>query len=401
MAWPLVRDFNGGGTLIEIPLDRDLLEAIPLGQDGWSVLDLRVEVEPVDGEIDVTDNVICLASWIPVAEGALEDAMGPTWVDDDYFLDPEHWPPHGLAWTGVIVDHEGGSASYDPDSALAVVTVADGANQNPRLVWFEERPGDSVSGALLRYRRNLAGYGGDPYLDAGAEEADGIPDFALEQSGHSNRSWLTADSQWRTVVWRRGLNGPFGGYPVPVLADPERTGDTVSLHLAPDVNCLLDEPGCPNGLHPRTSIDVVGVWREQGPPPPDPIYSVIGLRVLQAGQWRPPPARVAPGQVLDFAVEVRNIGSVAGTAVLSASVDVMPINENQPYHQMTGSATVTISPGESHNLQIGPAWVPWAGGFYSLSGPVTESGDQIGSVASVIEVVDDPAPCPIPTVNLP
>lgn len=401
IALPVTATMGIGSTVIEIPLHRALLEALPLGVDGWSLLDLKLQVEPADGETDLADNVVCLPSWIPVADGALDDAMGPTWVDDDYFLGPEHWPPHGLAWTGVTVVHEGGAPYYDPDRALAVVTVEDGGNEVPRLVWFEEHPGESVSGALIRYRRSDPGFGGDPFLDAGAEEADGTPGFQLDISGHPNRSWLAADSQWRTLVWRRGNSGPFGDDPVPVLATPGSSGDTLSMHLAPDTNCLLDEPGCPSGLHPTTTIDVVGVWRELGAPPPTPVYAVEGLRMLQDGQWLPPPAEVAVGQPLDFAVEVRNIGSVPGTAVLSAEIDILALNENPSDHSMTGAATVTIAPGASYFLLLDPPWTPLATGPFRVSGPVRESGQWIGSVSSSIEVVGDPTACPVPTVNLP
>ncbi len=401
MAPAVTWETGNGRTVVEILLERTLLEAIPLGGGDWSLLDLRLAVEPENGEIDLEDNLACLQSWIPVAAGGLEDSMGPTWVDDDYFLDPEHWPPHGLAWTGVTVVHEEGGVSYDADSALAMVAVADGGNEDPRLVWFEDRPGETVSGALIRYRRSEAGFGGDPFLDAGAEEADGIPGFELDVAGHGNRSWLVTDSQWRTVVWRRGTIGPFGGYPVPLLETPGLIGDTVSLHLAPDTNCLVDEVGCASGLYPRTALDVVGVWREQGTPPPTPVFVVLGLRLLQGGQWLSPPAQVPPGQELEFAVEVGNAGPVSGTAVLAATVDVFAMSENPSVHQMTGSATVTIAPGDSHNLPIGPAWVPWTPGLYRLTGPVTESGELIGSVSRVIEVVEDPTPCPVPAVNLP
>jgi hypothetical protein len=238
-------------------------------------------------------------------------------------------------------------------------------------------------------------------VDAGAAEADGIPTFELETSDHSNRSSLAADSQWRTVVWRRGHSGPFGGYPVPVLASPASTGNTLSLHAAPDTNCLLDEADCPSGLHPTTSLDVVGVWLEGGPPPPSPVFLVDGVRILDGGQWVWPPAQVPTGRQLRYAVAVRNVGTTSGTAVLAAAIDILATSEHPSVHHMTGSGTVTIGPGETYQLPLAPPWLPEAAGDFVVIGPVNESGQWIGTVQQPIEVVADPVPCPVPAVNLP
>ena len=392
---------TGGEGIVDLPLDRDQLEDLSLGSAGWSLLDLKIVVDPIDGESDLSDNTLCLASWILVAESGLGDSIGTTWVGDDYFLDPDHWPPNGLTWTGLTVAHEEGAANHDPDSALVVLAVEDGANEEPRLVWFEDRPGDNVSGLLLRYRRDHEGFGGAPFLEAGAEEANGVPLFDLDVAGHWNRSGMVADSQWRTLVWRRGSAAPFGSFPVPVLETPGRTGDTLSLHLAPDSNCLLDETGCPSGLHPETMVDIVGGWYEQGSAPPQPVFFVAGLRMWGAGGWQVIPPEVIRGESVDLGVEIQNIGNAAGTAHLYARVDITPLSEHNLSQVVTGSAVVTIPPNASYHLRLEPAWMPGAVGNFLLDGVVSESGQQIGHVWTDVQVVEGGSGCAVPAIDLP
>lgn len=139
----------------------------------------------------------------------------------------------------------------------------------------------------------------------------------------------------------------------------------------------------------------------QGGGPPGPVFSVAGLRVWEAGQWVPVPAQLPVGVAVDFAVEVRNVGSAAGTAALTAVAEVMPLSENPLVHYMSGAATVVIAPGAAHFLQLGPAWLPLAAGWYRISGAVEESGVEIGSFSETREVVAGADPCPVPAVALP
>jgi hypothetical protein len=322
-------------------------------------------------------------------------------VDDGFFLDPEHWPPDGLVWTGVSLGHVQGSTDYDPHSALAVLTVDDGANEEPRLVWYEDRPEESVSGLMLRYRREMAGFGGEPYLDAGAAEAVGLPIFELDREGHANRNRLSADNQWRTLLWRRGASNPFGSYPVAVLASPESTGDTLSLHLAVDTNCAYDEVDCSSGVYPDTLIDSVRVWSLSGPLSGEPVFVVTGLSLFAAGVWLPLPSQLPIGGPYQLAVELRNVGTATGEAQLSSIVELRDIDESPGTTTLTGSAVVTIPAGEAYQLELQPLWEPASQGRFLLIGPVWESGQVIGSVSQFLEIVGGGGDCPIPIVSLP
>ncbi len=393
--------FHEGSEVVDVPLDRGHLEQLALGNDGWSMLDLKVTVAPAQDERDLDDNVVCLPAWVPVADGEIDEVMGPTWLADDYFLDPQHWPPHGLVWTGITLDHEEGSAAWDPTSALVSMSVDGSSNEDPRLIWYEDRPDAAVTGLLIRYRRSHAGFGDGPFLDAGAEEANGLPIFDITPDGHENRAVVTADSQWRTLVWRRGVAGPFGGFPVPILQAPFSSGDTLSLHLAPDLNCLVDEPGCPSGIHPATLIDVVGGWHATDLPPPEPLFVSSGLRLWRLGEWVPTPGQLPPGENHEFAVEVRNVGSVSGVADLYAVVEVLVAGESSALHTMTGSGTVTIPANGSHDLPLYPGWTPMSPGVRRLVGTVSEGGQVLDEFEVVVEVIDGGPDCPVPIVNLP
>lgn len=398
---PVTRIFSSGaGGPVELLIDPARVLSLPIGSDGWSIVDLKIAIEPVADELDTSDNRACIAAWLPVADADLGSAMGPTWVDDSYFLDPQHWPPDGLVWTGVTLEHHEGSAWMDPDSALVAMTVDDGANEAPRVVWFEGIDGETVSGLLLRYRRAEVGYGGPAFLDGGSAEAFSIPDFDLEVPGHPNRSLLTPDTQWRTLVWRRGDSGPFGPFPVPQLVSPGGAGPLLSLHLAPDRNCLVDEPTCPSGLRPETMLDVVGVWHDSGTPPLEPLFTVAGLRARQGDDWGLPPATVTSGEVVVYGVEIRNVGTAMGVAELSAEVEILPIDEAFN-HLLVGAETVPIPAGGFHVLALDPPWRPIAPGQYLISGAVRESGAVIGQVEDGVEVVGGGTQCPVPTVNLP
>ena len=393
--------FHEGTQVVDVPLDRGHLEAVALVDDGWSLLDLKVTVAPVMNEQDLEDNAICLPAWVAMADGALEEVMGPTWLADDYFLDPQHWPPHGLVWTGVTLDHEEGATSWDPDSALLSMSVDGSSNEDPRVIWYEDRPDAAVSGLLIRYRRTHAGFGDGPFLDAGAEEADGIPAFDIVPEGHENRAGLTADSQWRTLVWRRDANGPFGEFPVPILESPASSGDTLSLHLAPDRNCLVNEPGCPSDIHPATLIDVVGGWHVTDLPSPEPFFVAAGLRLWRFGQWVPVPSQLVSGEDYEFAVEVRNVGAVSGVADLYAAVEILVAGESSPMHTMTGSEIVTIPANGSYDLPLDPGWTPVSPGVRRMLGAVSETGQLLDEIDVVVEVIDDGSGCPVPVVDLP
>ena len=282
-----------------------------------------------------------------------------------------------------------------------MLAVEDGANEPPRLVWFEEQQGRTVAGLLTRYRRAEAGYGGAPFLDAGCAESTGLPDLELEVPGHPNRSWLVADAQWRTVAWRRGDAAPFGSFPVPQLVSPAGAGPVLSLHLAPDRNCLLDEPGCPSGLRPETMLDVVAVWYADGPPVLEPLFIVEGLRVRSGDDWLAAPDTVMSGDSVEYGVEVRNVGNALGTAVLTAMVEIIPASEGPARHVLTGSETVPIPAGASHVLRLDPVWQPISAGLHRLLGWVQESGLEIGQVDELVEVVDPGTGCPIPIASLP
>ncbi len=401
LAAPRQWTFYDGSDVVDVPLDRGYLEQLELGPDGLSMLDFKVVVDAVANEQEVDDNVLCTTAWIAVVDDGIEDVLGPTWLADDYFLDPAHWPPQGLVWTGVTLEHEEGSADWDPDSALVAMSVDSASNEDPRLIWYEDRSGDTVSGLLIRYRRSRQGFGDGPYLDAGAEEADGLHTFDLAPEGHPNRAVLTADSQWRTLVWRRGAANPFGGFSVPVLEAPVSSGDTLSLHLAPDVNCLVDEPGCPSGIHPTMLVDVVGGWHATDLPPPEPLFVSAGLRLQHFGEWIPIPGQLASGESYEFAVEIRNVGSASGVAVLVAAVEVLVAGESPAVHTMIGSETVTIPPNGSHYLRLYPGWTPTSLGVRRLVGTVRESGQLIGDMDSMVEIVDGGSGCPIPAVDLP
>jgi hypothetical protein len=402
LADPMPWQFgDGSANPVELPLDRDRALAMPLGSDGWAVVDLKVTIDPVAGEVDVDDNRACIAAWLPVADGEVGAVLGPTWVDDDYFLDPEHWPPSGLTWSGLTLDHEEGSTSYEPDSALAILSVESGANEAPRLVWFEQLEERTVAGLLLRYRRSTAGHGGPPWLDAGCAEDDGLPGFELDVPGHPNRITPVVDGQWRTAAWRRGDAAPFGGFPVPQLIGPTSSGPVLSLHLSPDRNCAIDEPECQSGLHPETMIDVVGIWYADTPPTFEPLFIVEGLLVRYGDEWIPTPVAVSVGEMLEFGVEVRNVGTATGVAVLTAAVEILPINEGPAVHVMTGSEAVPIAPGASYVMALAPQWQPASEGRYEIEGLVWEGGDEIGQVDETIEVLDTGSSCPVPAVSLP
>lgn len=399
---PVSRDFAlGTSGPIELQIERARAMALPISAEGWSLVDLKVVVAPVSGEVDTENNRLCISSWLPVADAELGSVMGPTWVDDDYFLEPEHWPPNGLAWTGLTLDHEEGSSSYDPDSALAVLSVEDGANEPPRVIWFEQLAGRSVAGLILRYRRSEAGYGGPPYLEAGAAEDDGVSQLELDVPGHPNRTGLVADAQWRTVVWRRGDLEPFGAYPVPQLVAPGTSGSVLSLHVAPDRNCSIDEPDCSSGVYPETMLDVVGVWYADGSPTFEPLFISEGLRVRLGDEWVQVPATVVPGQIAIFGIQVRNVGTATGVADLTAAVEIRALNDSPILHVMTGSEVVPIGVGESHVLPLDPPWQPFSAGMYGLAGQIWESGDEIGRVYETVEVIEGGSGCPVPLVSLP
>lgn len=399
---PVAWTFTGGASgPIGLPLDQASVLALPLGPDGWAVIDLEVAIAPVAGEIDLANNRVCISSWIPVVDGELASELGPTWVADDYFFPPAHWPPNGLATTGVVLEREGGAATYQPDSSLAVMTVEPGANEPPRVVWFEPLEQRAVSGLLLRYRRAEAGFGGPAFLDAGCAESDELPSFDLAPPGSPNRALLTADSQWRTVAWRRGAAGPFGGFPVPLLIAPASSGDLLSLHLAPDGNCLSAEPGCPGGLHPGTMLDVVAVWHGEGSPGSGPVFEVAGLRARSGAEWVPAPATVVSGESLALGVEVLNVGAASGAAELTAELRISPLGDLPLDLIVSGAATVVIPAGGSSVLALQPPWQPHSIGRYLIAGWVRESGVDIGSVSASVEVMAPTPYCPAPIPSLP
>jgi hypothetical protein len=139
----------------------------------------------------------------------------------------------------------------------------------------------------------------------------------------------------------------------------------------------------------------------RGVGPPQPAFSFVGLRMWEAGLWSPVPDQLPTGVTVEFAVEVRNVGSAAGTAVLTATAEVEPISEGPLVHVMSGAATVVIAPGVAYFLQLGPAWLPLSAGWYLIHGTVEESGVEIGSFSEDLEVVANVDPCPIPGVDLP
>jgi hypothetical protein len=133
---------------------------------------------------------------------------------------------------------------------------------------------------------------------------------------------------------------------------------------------------------------------------PDPVYVVTGLRILQSGQWRPVPDQLPREVPEELAVEVRNLGT-AGTAVLTAAAEVWPLDESSAVHVMSGAATVVLTPGAGHFLQLWPPWRPLSEGSYRIFGTAAEGGLTIGNFSETVQVIDGAADCSVPGVNLP
>jgi hypothetical protein len=134
---------------------------------------------------------------------------------------------------------------------------------------------------------------------------------------------------------------------------------------------------------------------------PDPVYVVTELRILRSGQWWPVPAELPTGVPVEFAAEVRNVGTTGGTAVLTAAAEVWPLDESLAVHVMSGAATVVLAPGAAHYLQLWPPWLPLSAGSYRIVGAVAESGVEIGDFSETVQVIGGAADCPVPGVNLP
>jgi len=134
---------------------------------------------------------------------------------------------------------------------------------------------------------------------------------------------------------------------------------------------------------------------------PEPVFIVAGLRVWASGLWRPVPAELPTGVPVEFAAEVRNVGTTGGTAVLTAAAEVWSLDESLAVHVMSGAATVVLAPGAAHFLELEPAWLPLSAGSYRILGAVAESGVEIGDFSETVQVIDGAADCPVPGVNLP
>ena len=133
---------------------------------------------------------------------------------------------------------------------------------------------------------------------------------------------------------------------------------------------------------------------------PDPVYVVAGLRILQSGQWRPVPDELPREVPVELAVELRNVGTT-GTAVLTAAAEVWPLDESPAVHVMSGAATVVLTPGAAHFLQLWPPWRPLSEGSFRIFGTAAEGGLAIGSFSETVQVLGGTAACPVPGVNLP
>jgi hypothetical protein len=113
------------------------------------------------------------------------------------------------------------------------------------------------------------------------------------------------------------------------------------------------------------------------------------------------PAELPTGVPVEFAAEVRNVGTTGGTAVLTAAAQVMPMDESLAVHFMSGAATVVLAPGTAYFLELEPAWLPLSAGSYLIFGAVAESGVEIGDFSETVEVLEGADSCPVPVVDLP
>jgi hypothetical protein len=134
---------------------------------------------------------------------------------------------------------------------------------------------------------------------------------------------------------------------------------------------------------------------------PGPVFIVAGLRVWASGQWWPVPAELPTGVAVEFAAEVRNVGTTGGTAVLTAAGEVWPLDESPAVHVMSGAATVVLAAGAAYFLELEPPWLPLSAGSYRIVGSVAESGVEIGDFSETVQVLEGADPCAVPVVDLP
>jgi hypothetical protein len=367
----------------------------------WDLLDLWINVVDVDGEINTSNNSLCVNRWIPAARAPdFNTAIGDTLVASTFFSSDT--TVHPSASPGVYNVHiETDGHSENPNSGTLRYQVELTTEPFSYLAWaLDETANDGklASAAMIRYRREYSGVNGLPHLGGGANEVVNLDDSIdhgmdelFEEGPH--RVYLDASNQWQTAIWRRGALGPFGeveGFANFATNPDGSDGQVIGALFHPD------SLPCPNDRqretcigYPTVYIDGIWIWRSPRPTQPAPEIETSGLwyEVIPEGsttpEWVPFPERLPGPAPVNLAVGATNSGDANFGGTLSGTISI-----DEARVSLSGSTSVgSLPPGGTVLIPMGTAWAATPGS-YTVSGQVLGTSNSVTLPLDVYTPID-------------
>jgi hypothetical protein len=404
------------GEFIEDNIDDDQEWQVQFSQDActnlwsavdtWDLLDLWIQVVDVDGEINTSNNSLCVNRWIPAARAAnFGAAIGDVVVESDYWTSGSTIQPNVTA--GIAAEPYGGNiGSSNPNAGTLSYSVDEATGPIPIIGWTDStssNDGYLTTAALIRYRREHNGLDGLPHLGGGADEAQGSvsQDPFAENLHHMfgdgpHRVYLDASNQWHTAIWRRGSLGPFGqveGF-ANFATDPGGSeGHEIGVVFHPDsLPCPNDRQRESCVKYPTVYIDGVWIWKSSRPAQPTPLIETSGLwhQVIPEGTttpvWVPFPERLPGPAPVNLAVGATNSGDANYEESLTGTIEIF--EAGQSVAALTGLVgDANIPPGGTVLIPMGTAWAATPGS-YTVSGQVLGTSNPVIRPLEVYTPID-------------